>query len=288
VSTTTSPVTSTELAARYGLKPSAARPKLLTYVGLVWQRRHFITAFATSRTATMYSSARLGQLWQVLTPLMNAAVYYLIFGVLFDTAHKIDNFTAFLVTGVFVMSFTTRSVTSGARAISGNLGLIRALHFPRAALPLSSTIVEFQQMLVSMVVLCVIVLATGEPITLGWLLAIPALLLQTLFNTGLSLILARVGAVIPDVSQLLPFMLRTWLYLSGVFFVIPDRVGAGLFRDIMMANPATVYIELVRDAFIERHDAPHHAWILAIAWAVVALVVGFWYFWGAEEKYGRG
>ncbi|GAA4988780.1 ABC transporter permease [Actinopolymorpha pittospori] len=288
MSTTTTSATPAELATRYGLVPSAARPKLFTYVGQVWQRRHFITSFATSRTATMYSSARLGQLWQVLTPLMNAAVYYFIFGVLFATRHTIDNFIAFLVTGVFVMSFTTRSVTTGARAISGNLGIIRALHFPRAALPLSSTIVEFQQMLVSMFVLCLIVLATGEPITLTWLLAIPALALQTLFNTGLALILARIGSTVPDISQLLPFMLRTWLYLSGVFFVIPERVHDRLLQHIMLANPTTVYIELVRDALIEQHGAPHYAWPLAVGWAVVAFVVGFWYFWGAEEKYGRG
>ncbi|MGW0229683.1 ABC transporter permease [Actinopolymorpha singaporensis] len=288
MTTTTTSASPAELAAQYGLAPSSARPPLGDYIRQLWQRRHFITAFATSRTVTMYSGARLGQLWQVLTPLMNAAVYYLIFGVLFNTKHNIDNFTAFLVTGVFVMSFCTRSVTSGARAISGNLAMIRALHFPRATLPFSSTIVELQQMLVSMVVLCLIVLATGEPLTWSWLLVVPALALQTMFNIGLSLTMARIGATIPDISQLLPFITRVWLYFSGVFFLIPQRVHNPTMREIMMANPASVYIELVRDAFIERHDAPHHAWQLAVAWAIVGFVVGFWYFWGAEEKYGRG
>ncbi|WP_020576877.1 ABC transporter permease [Actinopolymorpha alba] len=277
-----------ELAAEHGLSPSSARPPLPQYLRQVWARRHFITAFATSRTATLYSGARLGQIWQVLTPLMNAGVYYLIFGILFSSRRNIDNFTAFLVTGVFLFTFTQRSVTSGARAISGNLSLIRALHFPRAALPLAFTIVELQQMLVSLAVLGVIVLLTGEPITWAWLLVVPALILQTIFNTGLSLAIARIGARVPDVSQLLPFLTRTWLYMSGVFFSIPQRVHAGPLQDLMMANPATVYIELVRDALIDRHDAPQHAWILAVSWAVVAFCVGFWYFWGAEEKYGRG
>ncbi|WP_020576875.1 ABC transporter permease [Actinopolymorpha alba] len=288
MSTTTSTASPAELAAHHGLAPSSARPAFLTYVSQLWQRRHFIASFATSRTATQYSGARLGQLWQLLTPLMNAGVYYLIFGILFNSAGRMDNFIAFLVTGVFIFTFTQRSVTSGARAISGNLSLIRALHFPRAALPFSSTIVELQQMLVSLAVLCVIVLLTGEPITWAWLTIIPAIALQTIFNTGLSLAIARVGSRIPDISQLLPFLTRTWLYLSGVFFSIPQRVHNSTLQDLMMANPATVYIELVRDAFINRHDAPNHAWILAISWAVVAFCIGFWYFWAAEEKYGRG
>ncbi|MEQ7128813.1 ABC transporter permease [Actinopolymorpha sp. B11F2] len=288
VTTITSPAPAAELAERHGLSPSSAQPSFGAYLAQLWQRRHFITAFATSRTVSQYSSSTLGQLWQVLTPLMNAAVYFLIFGILFQTAKSVENFVAFLVTGVFVFTFTQRSVTSGARSISGNLALIRALHFPRAALPLAFTIVELQQLLVSMIVLCIIVLATGEPLTFAWLLAIPALALQTIFNLGLSLFIARVGSRLPDISQLLPFITRTWLYMSGVFFVIPDRIPAGPLRDIMQANPGAIYIELVRDALIDTHSAPRLAWVLAAGWAVVAFGAGIMYFWAGEEAYGRG
>lgn len=288
MSTATGAATLSELAARYGLRPSSARPPLATYVRKLWQRRHFIVAFATSRTVSMYSGARLGQLWQVLTPLLNAAVYYLLFGVLLGTRRNIDNFTAFLVTGVFLFTFSQRSVTAGARAISGNLRLIRALHFPRAALPISSTLVELQQMLISVCVLGLIVLLTGEPLTWRWLLVIPVLTLQTLFNLGISLAIARVGAKIPDITQLLPFVTRTWLYLSGVLYSIPDRLAPGPLRDLMLANPAAVYIELVRDGLMATHDTPTNTWYLAVAWAVAALLGGFVFFWAAEERYGRG
>jgi teichoic acid transport system permease protein len=53
---------------------------------------------------SMYTEARLGQLWQVLTPLLNSAVYYLIFGVLFKANRGISNYPAFLVTGVFIFA----------------------------------------------------------------------------------------------------------------------------------------------------------------------------------------
>lgn len=276
-----------KLAERYGLSPSSARPPLFTYLKQLWQRRHFIVSFATSKTITQYSGARLGQVWQVLTPLLNAAVYYLIFGVLFDARRGIENYTAFLLTGVFVFTFTQRSVNSGARAIGGNLGLIRALHFPRACLPLAYTLVELQQLLISMGVLAVLVVVTGETLTWAWLLVVPALLLQTVFNTGISLAIARVGAFTQDINQLLPFILRTWLYLSGVFFSIPERTN-GWIEQVMLANPGAVYIELVRDALIESHQPPAQVWLLALAWAIVGFAIGFWYFWSAEEKYGRG
>jgi hypothetical protein len=60
-----------EMAAQYGLRPSSARPSLASYLALVWQRRYFIVAYATARNVAMYTEARLGHLWQVLTPLLN-------------------------------------------------------------------------------------------------------------------------------------------------------------------------------------------------------------------------
>src|SRR5581483_3921214 len=206
-----------EFAKRNGLTRSAARPSLRRYVQELWQRRTFIWAFASAKTASTYSASRLGQLWQVMTPLLNAGVYFLIFGVLLQTNRGIHNFIAYLCTGIFVFNFTQSAVLSGTRSIADNLGLIRALHFPRACLPIAFTVIQLQQLAFSMAVLGVIVLATGEPFTLRWLLVLPALVLQFAFNAGLALLMARIGARTTDTAQLMPFLMRTWMYMSGVF-----------------------------------------------------------------------
>lgn len=280
-----------ELAARHGLTVSGARPGLGAYVKQLWQRRHFIVAFANAKTRASYSDARLGQVWQILTPLLNAAIYYLIFGLMLKTNKGVPNFIAFLVTGIFVFGFTQSAVLAGTRSISGQLNLIRALHFPRASLPISFTIVQLQQLLISMVVLCGIVLAKGEPLTLKWLLVIPALMLQFVFNVGLSMIVARFGAVVTDINQLMPFILRTWLYTSGVFYSIDNftKTAPAWVRHALDLNPIAIYIELVRDALIDSHTGvPTWTWGAAAAWALVIGVGGFIYFWRAEERYGRG
>ncbi|MFF2845422.1 ABC transporter permease [Streptomyces sp. NPDC058001] len=284
-----------ELAARHGLTVSGARPTLPAYVGQLWRRRHFITAFATAKLTSQYSQAKLGQVWQVMTPLLNAAVYYFIFGVLMNTRRGVEDYVPFLVTGVFVFTFTQQSVMAGTRAISGNLGLVRALHFPRAALPVSFALQQLQQLLFSMCALVVILLAFGVPPTPAWLLVAPVLVLQFTFNTGLALIVARMGSKTPDIAQLMPFLLRTWMYTSGVMWSI-EKVVAG--RDIpefvkvlLECNPAAVYIDLMRFALIDSFHAsqlPAHVWAWALGWALLAGVGGFIYFWKAEETYGRG
>ena len=306
-----------ELAARYGLEPSAARPSPLAYLKQLWQRRHFVVAFATARNVAMYSEARLGQVWQILTPLLNAAVYFLIFGVILNTRRGVPNFIPFLVTGVFIFNFTQRSFIIASRVINDSL-------------PLGYVLIELQQMAISMVVLIVIVLGFGEPLTWYWLLALPALALQTFFNVGVALILARTGAGVDDVSQLIPFIVRTWMYASGVMFFIPALATLYLHAKIsylLQINPAAVYISLVRNslltslrttvgtyqpynralcqaqlAAVKAHPTPNPAavdhchlvvggsslWMYGVGWAVVALVIGYFVFWRAEVTYGRG
>ena len=312
-----------ELAARYGLRPSSARPSLISYLRQVWQRRHFIVAYATARSVSMYTEARLGQLWQVLTPLLNSAVYYLVFGILFQANRGISHYTAFLVTGVFIFGFTERSIVVGSSVMRANLALIRALHFPRACLPLAYVLVEFQQLLVSMLVLFAIVLSTGEPLTWYWLFLVPVLVMQATFNMGAALILARVGAGAQDVTQLVPFLTRIWRYFCGVMYSIASLPATlpEWAKNVLSLNPAAVYISLTRNAIMSsyRNDAPgaqpfnaakcavftakkipelqaychpdvvtSELWLAGIGWAVVTLVVGVVFFWQAETRYGRG
>ncbi|MGW7267266.1 ABC transporter permease [Streptomyces sp. NPDC054842] len=287
--------TPAQLAARHGLTVSGARPSLPAYVRQLWARRHFITAFATAKLTAQYSQAKLGQVWQVATPLLNAAVYYFIFGILLGTKHGVPDFVPFLVTGVFVWTFTQSSIMAGTRAISGSLGLVRALHFPRAALPVSYCLQQLQQLLFSMAALVVILLCFGVPVTASWLLVVPALTLQFVFNAGVAMAVARMGAKTPDIAQLMPFLLRTWMYVSGVMWSI-DRMLHD--RDIphavlvaLQCNPAAVYIDLMRFALIDSFHGsrlPAHVWALAAGWALLAGVGGFIYFWKAEETYGRG
>jgi len=318
-----------EFAAQHGLRPSAERPPIGRYIHSLWLRRHFIMAFATARNIAMYTEARLGQLWQVLTPLLNAGVYFLVFGLLLKINRGIPNYLGFLVTGVFVFNFTQRAFITTSTVITESLPLIRALRFPRAALPLAYVMIELEQMVLSVVVLAVILVITGEPVTWYWLLAIPALVLQTIFNVGVGLAVARLGSNVNDFSQLLPFLMRTWLYVSGVLFQISTLAVARKYVAILQINPAAIYITLVREAMLKTQRLsqpgakpynaqqchvwataghklgaseqkqelsaychavtnPAHYWTYGIAWALLALVVGFYFFWRAEAKYGRG
>jgi teichoic acid transport system permease protein len=310
----------TGMAAKYGLKQSGARPPLIEYSRQLWRRRHFITNYASSKNRALYAGAKLGQIWQLLTPILNVAVYFFVFGILLGTSRGVPDFILFLVIGVFLFNFMQTAMLAGSRSISDQLVLIRALHFPRASLPLAATVIQLQQFIFSIPIILIVALAKGEPITWKWLLIIPILALQFTFNAGLSMIVARMGSVLTDTSQLLPFILRTWMYMSGVLYSIYSVTKAhkGLPKVVLVGlqyNPPALYINAVRNCLIHVHkpamavnetittykaalvtyqgqlDAmrqAHYAVPAMIIWALLLGFGGFIYFWKAEEQYGRG
>ncbi|MGW5847405.1 ABC transporter permease [Streptomyces sp. NPDC055254] len=284
-----------ELARKYGLSVSGARPGLVEYVRQLWGRRHFILAFSRAKLVAQYSQAKLGQVWQVATPLLNALVYYLVFALILEADRGMEKgvYVPFLVIGIFVFTFTQSSLMAGVRAIPGNLGLVRALHFPRASLPISFSMQQLQQLLYSMVVVVVVVLLFGNYPQPSWLLVIPVLVLQFVFNTGLALVFARMGSKTPDLAQLMPFVTRTWMYASGVMFSINEMLKdkPQWIADVLQWNPAAIYMDLIRFALIDGYGAenlPPHVWAFAVGWAALIGLGGFVYFWKAEERYGRG
>jgi teichoic acid transport system permease protein len=253
-------------------------------------------------------------------------VDWLIFGLLFQASRGVEHYPAFLLAGVFVFAFTERSIVTGSNVMRANLQLIRALYFPRASLPLAYVLVELQQMMVGFVVLIPVMLISGEPPSWYWFLLIPAVLLQTMFNIGAALIVARLGGSLADVSELIPFILRITRYFCGVMYMItllPAYVP-WWGQKLLSLNPPAVSISLVRVALMQSYrlnapgNQPYNAakcayfhttvgklqpqlqaychavvtnndlWIAAVGWGVGFFVLGVIFFWQAESQYGRG
>ena len=105
---------------------------------------------------------------------------------------------------------------------------------------------------ISMAALVVILLCFGVPVSASWLLVVPVLTLQFLFNAGVAMVVARMGAKTPDLAQLMPFVMRTWMYASGVMFSIPIMLAdkPQWTATVLQWNPASIYMDLMRFSLI--------------------------------------
>jgi teichoic acid transport system permease protein len=326
VSKTVSPDAGASVEEQYpGLQRIGVRPKIGPYLREAWDRRDFAYTIAVGQLRAENQNTVLGNLWHLLNPLMLAGVYYFVFGVILGGRGAVHpNYAAFLIVGIFVYHFSLKVIMGGARVIIVNVDLIKNIRFPRALLPLASTIQETFAQMPALLAMGVIVFVTewlrlpgavedgdiagyvlaswtgtGDPeipaiLTLWWLLVIPLLLVQSIFNFGMALIVARLTFHFRDTEFVLGYILRLLFYSSGVFFgveLVRDQFGGrGLLSEILVygfaINPFYGFIRLTREAVMEGTTSLWY-WRNIIIAALVALVLGFIYFRRREHEYSR-
>jgi len=130
-------------------------------------------------------------------------------------------------------------------------------------------------------------------LTFQWLMIFPVLLLQIIFNAGLALFVSRLGAKVHDIRQLIPYIMRIWMYGSAILYPVSffaERVH-GWQLAVVEANPLLIFIELTRHSLMEGitlAGPPGRLWIEAVIWTVLVGIGGYVYFWRGEKGYGRG
>ena len=104
------------------------------------------------------------------------------------------------------------------------------------------------------------------------------------------MIAARLNDSFRDVQQIIPFVFRLLMYLSGVMFPLEqfltsDRAGS-LLPTLIRLNPLIGIIDMYRYVFMGMpvYDGDL---LKGVVGAVAILVFGFWYFRTAESRYGR-
>lgn len=276
-----------DFAAENQLHRVGARPPLHRYLQEMWQRRDFAITMARFKIEANNRKNRLGMLWIVLSPMLTAAVYGVVFGLL-QGDRRPDNFASFIIAGVFLFQYFTNTMNSGAKAIVNNRSLVQSLAFPRMTLPMATVIQQLLNVTVIIGVMYLILAVLGNPIKLSWLLIVPLVAIMTLFNAGVAMLLSRLTAHTRDVTQILPIVTRIFFYSSGVLFPI-DRVLSSFPALVTVYDFHPIYEFLVigRGVLLEGYEVPPEYWWYASGWAMLLLIIGTVTFWAAEESYGR-
>ena len=263
-----------------------APPSTFAYLREAWRRREFAIVVPAQDLRAQNMDTALGQLWHLMNPALLVGVYYLIFGVLLpDTRRGVENFLGFLIVGVVLFHLTQRVVQEAAISISQNLGLIRSIQFPRILLPAATVNGQTAAFLPALGLALVAVLASGERPSLRWLVLPVVLAAQFLFNFGAALLVARVGAKVTDLRQILPHLFRFLFYGSGVIFSVEAFVESTVWRQAFALNPIYDVITCARWCLLnETVDAS--VVVGLVVWSVAMPAAGFVVFHRSERRLG--
>ena len=257
------------------------------WVGL-WEARAFMVNEAHTRIRDGVGRDKLGNLWLIITPILNGLMYYVIFGLVLQASKGIENFIGFLTIGIFMFTVTNRLIGQSADAIYANRSLGTGQRYSSLV---KVTMVNIRVWMASfpsylVMLLLIVLIPPSESLSPLALLLIPIILLQAGMAFGLSMIAAHLVSRVSDLKHLLALVQRGWLFSSGVFFSA-DRIvtilpGAAPFVD---ANPMYHVLDISRDVVLYDSVPGSFGWMVIGLWALLGLLGGSWILWRSEGTY---
>ena len=236
--------------------------------------------FIRRELGNRFAGSFSGGLWAVMQPLLQLAVYSLVFVHIFKArvpGADAPGYVPFLVTALWPWTAFAEAILRSTTAIQDNAALIGKVALPREVIVVASVCASFAIHISGFVAIVVILGLTGQGVSLG-MLPLSLALYVPLFALalGIALVCASIQVFVRDLIQALGQLLPLLMFGAPIFYdrtLLPERVRAWL--DL---NPFTFYAESFR-ALLLHHGSvdPVHVG-MALATAILCLLVGHWVF----------
>ena len=216
-------------------------------------RRRLIRYMVSANMKRTHVDTVLGQVWWVLDPLLQMAIYVVLIEIIFDRGTP--DYPLFIFAAILPWKWFSIALGSATGSITGREGLIRQVQFPKIVLPAAAVVagtVSFAISLIALALMYGLYLHRLSP----WLLAIPLIaVVQFAFTLGLGIVLAAVNTFFRDVQNLLGHVVRLWFYASPGLWSFQDHLtDGGLLRTILSLNPMAPILESYRNVIYGEVD----------------------------------
>jgi ABC-2 type transport system permease protein len=216
-----------------------------------------------------YQGSAIGFAWSLANPLIQMAIYYVIFTKVLD--NHIPGYAIYLMAGLLPFSAFSQGVSGASGSVVGSAGLVKKVAFPRLVLPLSAVGFALVQFVLQFVLLLVIVAVSGHDfLGLNLLLIIPALALLVLFTTALGIFVSALNVRWRDTSHFVEIAMLVWFWANPILYaagLVRDKLDAhGLFWLYFLNPIATVVSTIQRAVYKEPYytvpGETHHRLLL--------------------------
>jgi len=213
----------------------------------------------------------LGLFWWIAEPILYMAVFFVVFGVVFQ--QRGGDYVAFLLCGLVVWKWFDSTTRNASMSITHNMGLIYQVYLPKVVFPVIALVISTLRFSFVFIILIGFLLATGHSVSSAWLTDLPLLLLlQFLLMAGIAMTFAAIVPFVPDLKFLIDNGLSLLFFLSGIFFRL-DTVPVAL-RDYFALNPVASFIQGYRQILLEGQSPDWHSLLPAIVMCACFILLG--------------
>ena len=251
--------------------------------------RQLLQDFAWRELRSRYKGSVLGFGWNFAIPLLNLAVFYLLFGVLLGqrprTGTGEQNYAIFLFVGLLPWTFFANSLGAGASSIIANGAIVKKVRLPLQLLPAASVLSSLANFLLSMIVLFVVLAIFGPRHLEGLPYLPPLLVIQIVMNLGFAYLLAAANVFFRDVQHILGILLTAWYFLTPVLFSVQIVADRPTERELLYLNPMTAIVVAYQRALLDGLPPEWERLAYSALFAGAIFALGFWYFRRSKDSF---
>lgn len=253
----------------------------LDFVKRLYKSRYMLKMLALRELKSSYVGSAFGFLWAVINPLLQVAIYGIVFGVFFksepDPIYGTDSYFLFLLCGLIPWQFFAQTATASSSSIKSNFMLIKkAVGFPAEVLPIVTVISNLLGHFISLALLLIIiaVFTGGFPAFMPLVLAY--LFFISIFAIGTGWVLSSVNVFLRDVEQILGLVIMGWFFFTPV--VYSPSILPGKAQLILKLNPMYHMVEGYRLALLSGRALPWPDFVYLAAVSIVMFAAGGLFF----------
>ena len=214
------------------------------------------------------ASSQLSWLWWILDPILFMLVYWFIFMVIFG--QKKEYFHIFVFVGLSMWNLFNKTVSGSVRIVAANRAVVTKVYIPKYFLIIILLFQNLFKMMISFGIVIVMMLWSHVAVSYNVIYVIPIFVDLILITFGVSAILAHFGVFFDDLKNITNVGLRILFYMSGIFYVITDRVNEAIATLLLKVNPVGFLIDACRSSLVYC-ETPHRRLILL--WFVIGSVL---------------
>jgi ABC-type polysaccharide/polyol phosphate export permease len=214
-----------------------------------WSRRRLIRYLVQADLKKKGADTLLGNLWWVLDPLLQMAVYVILISVI--SARPQPAYPLFIFAAILPWKWFTSSINDAIVSVTSKERLIKQLHFPKIVLPFAAAGAGVANFAFGLIALALLLVAFYLERATPTLLLIPVIaVVQFTFTLSLSLVVAAINVFYRDVGNVSRHVLRLWFYLSPALYSTAQIQKLAdsnpLVGQAMALNPFAVLFESYR------------------------------------------
>jgi lipopolysaccharide transport system permease protein len=222
-----------------------------------------------------YAQTILGFFWAILNPIIQIAIFGIIFGKVAKLPTDDVPYVLFSSVALIPWQYMSGAMTASSQSLVAGKGMLGKVYFPRLIFPVIPVLSGLVNFGISMLIVMVILIYYSVVPTWNLLLFPVLVVIMMCLSAGVGMFFSAMAIRFRDVRHAMTFLIRMLMYTAPILYSASNIPGK--YRIIYSLNPVVAVIEGYRACLLGTPVPWLYIWP-GIITAAIILISGAFYF----------